>query len=231
MGHPLDARSDIYSLGVLSYRMLSGSLPFNGPNARDYLVQHIGTPPTPLVEARAGDGRGPGPGGDRDALPGQGPAGAVPDGGGPGPRAGGAAEGVAADGTPPPARHLQRVRGHLRAAAAGRPRSPSTEGPLLELPTGVADAGSASGAGGGHALLDPRRAALADAGDRRRSGRWWPSSPSWRCGAAARRSTRPRRSSTAARRARRWPRSSGWRRAGRRRASSRDSGRPRSTRA
>jgi hypothetical protein len=51
MGHPLDARSDIYSLGVLAYRMLSGSLPFNGPNARDYLVQHIGTPPTPLAEA------------------------------------------------------------------------------------------------------------------------------------------------------------------------------------
>jgi len=51
MGHPLDARSDIYSLGVLAYRMLSGVLPFNGPNARDYLVQHIGTPPTPLLEA------------------------------------------------------------------------------------------------------------------------------------------------------------------------------------
>jgi serine/threonine protein kinase len=51
MGHPLDARSDIYSLGVLSYRMLAGGLPFNGPNARDYLVQHIGTPPTPLAEA------------------------------------------------------------------------------------------------------------------------------------------------------------------------------------
>jgi serine/threonine protein kinase len=50
MGHPLDARSDIYSLGVLAYRMLSGSLPFNGPNARDYLLQHIGTAPTPLVE-------------------------------------------------------------------------------------------------------------------------------------------------------------------------------------
>ena len=50
MGHPLDARSDIYSLGVLAYRVLSGNLPFNGPNARDYLLQHIGTVPTPLVE-------------------------------------------------------------------------------------------------------------------------------------------------------------------------------------
>jgi len=50
MGHPLDARSDIYSLGVLAYRVLSGNLPFAGPNARDYLLQHIGTVPTPLVE-------------------------------------------------------------------------------------------------------------------------------------------------------------------------------------
>jgi len=50
MGHPLDARSDIYSLGVLAYRVLSGNLPFVGPNARDYLLQHIGTVPTPLVE-------------------------------------------------------------------------------------------------------------------------------------------------------------------------------------
>lgn len=51
MGNPLDARSDVYSLGVLAYRMLSGLLPFTGPNARDFLVQHIGTPPTPLLES------------------------------------------------------------------------------------------------------------------------------------------------------------------------------------
>ncbi|MGO9829860.1 MAG: serine/threonine-protein kinase [Myxococcaceae bacterium] len=50
MGAPLDARSDLYSLGVLGYRMLSGQLPFQGPNARDYLLQHVSTVPRPLLE-------------------------------------------------------------------------------------------------------------------------------------------------------------------------------------
>ncbi len=49
MGAPLDARSDLYSLGVLAYRMLSGQLPFQGPNARDYLVQHVSAAPRPLL--------------------------------------------------------------------------------------------------------------------------------------------------------------------------------------
>ena len=50
MGAPLDARSDIYSLGVLAYRMLTGQLPFQGPNARDYLVQHVSAAPRPLLQ-------------------------------------------------------------------------------------------------------------------------------------------------------------------------------------
>jgi Protein kinase domain len=50
MGAPLDARSDIYSLGVLGYRMLTGQLPFQGPNARDYLVQHVSASPRPLLQ-------------------------------------------------------------------------------------------------------------------------------------------------------------------------------------
>ncbi len=50
MGAPLDARSDLYSLGVLGYRMLSGQLPFQGPNARDYLLQHVSLTPRPLLE-------------------------------------------------------------------------------------------------------------------------------------------------------------------------------------
>ena len=50
MGAPLDARSDIYSLGVLAYRMLSGQLPFQGPNARDFLLQHVSAAPRPLLQ-------------------------------------------------------------------------------------------------------------------------------------------------------------------------------------
>src|SRR5262249_19768131 len=45
MGHPLDARSDIYSLGVLAYRMLAGTLPFNGPNPPAYPLHPTPTPP------------------------------------------------------------------------------------------------------------------------------------------------------------------------------------------
>jgi hypothetical protein len=50
MGAPLDARSDLYSLGVLAYRMLAGQLPFQGPNARDYLLQHVSAAPRSLLQ-------------------------------------------------------------------------------------------------------------------------------------------------------------------------------------
>ncbi|MGH7669466.1 MAG: protein kinase domain-containing protein, partial [Gemmatimonadaceae bacterium] len=50
-GEPdLDGRSDLYSLGVLGYLMLSGSLPFQGRNFTALAAQHIVRAPAPLGE-------------------------------------------------------------------------------------------------------------------------------------------------------------------------------------
>jgi predicted Ser/Thr protein kinase len=50
-GGRLDARSDLYSLGVLAYRVLSGKLPFVGPTPRQFLAQHVTAAPIPLYQA------------------------------------------------------------------------------------------------------------------------------------------------------------------------------------
>jgi predicted Ser/Thr protein kinase len=44
----LDGRSDLYSLGVMGYAMLSGRLPFEGDSFRDVIVQHVTKTPAPL---------------------------------------------------------------------------------------------------------------------------------------------------------------------------------------
>jgi serine/threonine-protein kinase len=44
----IDHRSDIYSLGVLGYRMLMGRPPFRGQNSAEILAKHVNEPPVPL---------------------------------------------------------------------------------------------------------------------------------------------------------------------------------------
>jgi predicted Ser/Thr protein kinase len=45
----LDGRSDLYSLGIVGYQMLSGRLPFEGETFRDVIVQHVTREPAPLA--------------------------------------------------------------------------------------------------------------------------------------------------------------------------------------
>jgi serine/threonine-protein kinase len=53
MGDALDGRSDIYSLGLVLFRMLTGSLPFRGGSTHEVMVQRLTTPPLRIEEVSA----------------------------------------------------------------------------------------------------------------------------------------------------------------------------------
>jgi tRNA A-37 threonylcarbamoyl transferase component Bud32 len=53
-GEPVDARSDVYSLGVVAYYALAGCLPFNAATDGAMLVLHITEPAPPLRQIAPG---------------------------------------------------------------------------------------------------------------------------------------------------------------------------------
>lgn len=48
-GEPIDARTDLYAVGVLAYELLSGKTPFDAPTAVEILSAHLTQAPPPLV--------------------------------------------------------------------------------------------------------------------------------------------------------------------------------------
>ncbi len=47
LGEPLDGRSDLYSVGILLYEMMAGTVPFKSPVASAIAVHQVQTPPIP----------------------------------------------------------------------------------------------------------------------------------------------------------------------------------------
>ena len=51
-GKPLDARSDVYALGIVAFEMFTGKLPFQGRNAQEMMIARLRGEPVPLRQLR-----------------------------------------------------------------------------------------------------------------------------------------------------------------------------------
>lgn len=57
LGNPVDARTDIYAVGVILYEVFAGSVPFGGESFMGILTQHITAEPEPVAQRAAAAGR------------------------------------------------------------------------------------------------------------------------------------------------------------------------------
>ena len=52
-GKPLDGRTDIYSLALMAFEMLTGKLPFEGKNQQEMMIARLRAEPTPIRQLRS----------------------------------------------------------------------------------------------------------------------------------------------------------------------------------
>ena len=53
-GKPLDPRTDVYSLTLMTYEMLTGKLPFEGRTQQEMMIARLRNDPIPLRQRRPG---------------------------------------------------------------------------------------------------------------------------------------------------------------------------------
>ena len=52
LGHAIDARADLYAVGVIFYRLICAELPFRAETPFDMAQSHVNDPPTPIEQLR-----------------------------------------------------------------------------------------------------------------------------------------------------------------------------------